>query len=230
MTARIDISGQVFGEWKVHEYVGNQKYRCTCSCGHEQLNLSQSLRLGMTKSCGHAGNGSNAFQDLTGTRFGDLEVVSYAGKQRWNVRCSCGAEKDITAYQLKKGGQTDCGHVQREKIFNATEQLVGEKIYLLTVLRIERPEKGAAIAVCECACGNEYRAEAAQISFGAIKSCGCYNKLMQRESGKRAGERLNPKKSHYQCSRCKQMVEDEKFNRYDNPSGRTRKPYCRDCE
>lgn len=230
MTARIDISGQVFGHWQVHEYAANRKYRCVCSCGVEKYVESQDLRRGATTSCGHAGNGSNNFQDLTGRRFGELEVLSYAGKQRWNIRCSCGVEKDITAYQLKKGGQTDCGHVQRQKVFDATEQLVGEKIYLLTVLRIERPEKGAAIAVCACACGNEYRAEAAQISFGAIKSCGCYNTLMRRQSGKLAGERLNPKKSHYQCSRCKQMVVDEKFNRYNNPSGRSRKPYCVDCE
>jgi hypothetical protein len=53
----IDLSGKIFGNWKVLEYagIGNNKYAlwfCRCTCGHERIVDGRSLRNGLSKSCG----------------------------------------------------------------------------------------------------------------------------------------------------------------------------------
>jgi hypothetical protein len=53
------------------------------------------------------------FQDLTGNRFGQLLVVSFAGIHgkvtKWNVRCDCGKDFIVHAGNLKRGQSTSCG-------------------------------------------------------------------------------------------------------------------------
>ncbi len=53
----IDISGQRFGRWTVLRYAdkteyGHPRFLCRCDCGTKKTVLSQSLRRGMTTSCG----------------------------------------------------------------------------------------------------------------------------------------------------------------------------------
>ncbi len=54
-----------------------------------------------------------AFKDLTGQRFGKLEVVSRAPARSkgafWNVKCDCGVEKVISASSLARGHARSCG-------------------------------------------------------------------------------------------------------------------------
>lgn len=54
-----------------------------------------------------------AFIDLSGRHFGNLTVLSRAGKDRTNVtwlcRCSCGNEKVISGASLRKGRSRSCG-------------------------------------------------------------------------------------------------------------------------
>lgn len=47
-----DLTNQTFGEWKVIEYKGDQKWLCQCSCGTLRELDSQHLRTNRTKSCG----------------------------------------------------------------------------------------------------------------------------------------------------------------------------------
>ena len=56
-TQLIDLTGQFFGELEVLEYKGSNKHNsaqwlCRCSCGTEKIIDGQSLRKGLTKSCG----------------------------------------------------------------------------------------------------------------------------------------------------------------------------------
>lgn len=58
--------------------------------------------------------------DLTGMRFGRLEVVSRAencndGAVRWNCVCDCGNTRIVSGSNLKKGHTTSCGCLRREK-------------------------------------------------------------------------------------------------------------------
>jgi len=47
--------------------------------------------------------------DLTGQKFGEWEVIEYSGYSKWLCRCSCGTEKSVEAYDLKKGKTKSCG-------------------------------------------------------------------------------------------------------------------------
>ena len=51
-------------------------------------------------------------KDLTGQKFGKLEVLSYAkgttSATFWNVRCACGKEYQVNGAYLKDGRSTQC--------------------------------------------------------------------------------------------------------------------------
>lgn len=54
------------------------------------------------------------FIDLSGQRFGDLEVIGYFGRSkttgtRWLCKCSCGKSKDVSSAKLRNGEQKSCG-------------------------------------------------------------------------------------------------------------------------
>ena len=57
MSKRIDLTGAVYGAWTVLSYFGCNKNRqpswnCRCSCGVERVVVGQTLRNGLTNSCG----------------------------------------------------------------------------------------------------------------------------------------------------------------------------------
>lgn len=54
--------------------------------------------------------------NLEGQRFGRLTVISYAGGQKWNVRCDCGTEKQMRTGALKAA--RSCGCIRAEKSRN----------------------------------------------------------------------------------------------------------------
>jgi hypothetical protein len=60
------------------------------------------------------------FIDLTGQRFGRLEVISLAisdkRKGYWNCKCDCGKEKTISVYNLINGSTRSCGCLHSEEV------------------------------------------------------------------------------------------------------------------
>ena len=52
--------------------------------------------------------------DLTGTKYGRLTAVTYAGKAKWNCLCDCGVSKDILTSSLRGGLTTSCGCYRKE--------------------------------------------------------------------------------------------------------------------
>ena len=48
----IDLTGQYFGAWLVLSYDGKQRFLCECRCGTRKVVKSQSLRIGLSRSCG----------------------------------------------------------------------------------------------------------------------------------------------------------------------------------
>ena len=49
---RIDLTGRVYGKWKVLQYAGKGKWLCECECGTIREVSGGNLRTGVTKSCG----------------------------------------------------------------------------------------------------------------------------------------------------------------------------------
>ena len=68
--------------------------------------------------------------ELTGQRFGKLEVISRAPNNKqhrtmWNCKCDCGNVKTISSQSLKRGATTSCGCVG--KTSNLSHGMTGSK-------------------------------------------------------------------------------------------------------
>jgi ribosomal protein S27E len=96
-------------------------WRCKCDCGNETIVFGQSLRNGVTTSCG-------CYQRKTvsrmmkkseiGNRYGKLIVVGespnrYHGYIRWYCKCDCGNEKEVDSRALRRGLVKSCGCLRR---------------------------------------------------------------------------------------------------------------------
>jgi len=59
-------------------------------------------------------------KDLTGRRFGRLTALQYVGVLRrkavWQVRCICGAVKNVVGVDLVKGSTRSCGCLREETV------------------------------------------------------------------------------------------------------------------
>ena len=64
--------------------------------------------------------GNRSFKDETGKVYGRLTVLSRNGIDKsgcikWNCRCECGAEKEISGHSLRNGSSQSCGCLQIER-------------------------------------------------------------------------------------------------------------------
>ncbi|NLJ50157.1 MAG: hypothetical protein GX428_11335 [Candidatus Atribacteria bacterium] len=109
--ATIDLKGMIFGRLTVLHRANVKKgsnvhWVCQCECGKIKTVSGDSLRRGLTKSCGclqkeiSTQTGRNSFVDLRGKRFGKLIVLSDTGRRHgkniiWHCRCDCGNYTDV---------------------------------------------------------------------------------------------------------------------------------------
>lgn len=123
---RINLIGQKFSRLTVLQYAdeehqvyynGKHKttWKCLCSCGNICYATTQNLRRGDTPSCGciTKENRRATLKDLTGQKFGHLQVLKYIGtinnNSKYLVRCDCGKEYQIYGNNLTQGCTTSCG-------------------------------------------------------------------------------------------------------------------------
>lgn len=162
----IDLTGQVFGDWKVIRYKGNKLWECECSCssGRTALVSGYDLRSGKSKSCGH---GTNKFVDLTGRVFGYWKVIRYKGSRLWECECTaCGNTKDVAYSNLVNGLSKSCGCINL-----VGDDIIGRQFGYLTVLSKTQDTK----YLCRCVCNKKievYRSNLLKKS-GGTRSCGC---------------------------------------------------------
>lgn len=108
----IDLKGIKFGKLTPLEYIGGSKWRCICDCGNERIVSTAELRSGKVIQCREcAENKSSLKFDLTGKRFGYLEVLSYNKKiNKCLCKCHlCGNTKYIYSQHLRRGDSVTCG-------------------------------------------------------------------------------------------------------------------------
>lgn len=102
------------------------------------------------------------FQDLSGLKFGDWEVLRRDHGKRWSCRCSCGKVKSVLRDHLVDGTSTNCGcrkHCIHE----------GERYNRLTAIEYVGDGKWR----CRCDCGKETVVRSTRLKSGETKSCGC---------------------------------------------------------
>ena len=126
---KIDLTGQVFSRLTVLQYADEQHqvyykgrhrttWKCQCSCGNICYVTTENLRRGDTPSCGciTRENRRATLKDLTGQRFGHLQVLKFIGtingNSKYLVKCDCGKEYQIYGNNLTQGNTTSCGCIR----------------------------------------------------------------------------------------------------------------------
>lgn len=124
-----DLTGQRFGQLIVLENSGlttkdkHVKWKCLCDCGTITYVPTNSLKAGMTKSCGSSlhrmGENNCNYKDLTGKKFGLLTVLSKAesenGKIMWLCECDCGKQIKVATGNLQSKNTFSCGCLHSSK-------------------------------------------------------------------------------------------------------------------
>lgn len=112
----IDLTNQKFGKLLALEPTQRREYgsvvwKCICDCGNYCEASSDSLRLGVKKSCGCL-----VKNNLLGQRFGKVVVIEETQKRLrdnivWKCRCDCGNIFYTTGVQLTRtnGSTLSCG-------------------------------------------------------------------------------------------------------------------------
>ena len=138
---KIDLTGQRFTRLLVLEeadaehqvyYNGKHKvtWKCLCDCGNIHYATTENLRRGDTPSCGciKKENQRAKLKDLSGQRFGHLEVIKWIGtinrNSKYLVRCDCGKEYEVYAQNLTQGSTTSCGCVRESRGENKIKEIL----------------------------------------------------------------------------------------------------------
>lgn len=116
-------------------------------------------------------------EDLTGSKFGELTVVAFAGidKRRcskWLCKCSCNKELVVLGDSLKRGATKSCGSCV---YYSKTVDLTGRKFGKLTVVKFSHIDKKQRLSMWEvlCDCGKTTTVRGNALTFGHVRSCGC---------------------------------------------------------
>jgi hypothetical protein len=117
------------------------------------------------------------YEDLTGRRFGKLQVLSVAqerdahGRLLWNCLCDCGNTVIAPAGQLTNGYRRSCGCLSHPPL----KDWVGKQFGDLTVIAYDGKRDKKHYWKCKCICGNETSVCQSSLMSGHTTSCGCRN-------------------------------------------------------
>ncbi len=102
------VPGRRFGMLTVESDTGKTSSRytlwhCKCDCGGEIDVNTRDLKCGKIQDCGCVGRVKPGIHDLTGMRFGKLEVRYPTDKRIdngsvvWHCKCDCGNECEVSS-------------------------------------------------------------------------------------------------------------------------------------
>ncbi len=167
-----DITGCKFGKLTVLGFAysnGSSYWNCKCDCGVESivsriiLKATKNPKCRTTKECRKTGERSTNFKDLTGQKFGRLQVLRINDRVRtfirWKCLCDCGNTTCVVGTSLTRGTTKSCGCLANELTSNRKlTNILGQKFSNYTIIGRKRGffESGKEIAKweCKCDCGN----------------------------------------------------------------------------
>lgn len=118
--------------------------------------------------------------NLTGTTFNKLKVISYEGNSYWKCQCECGNLTTVRTSSLKNGKTKSCGCLRGQNTKGnirksaPKEDLTGKRFYRLTVLKYIK----GGFWECQCDCGKITQVDTRNLNSGHTKSCGCLVKTV----------------------------------------------------
>lgn len=165
-----DISGQIFGRWKVIKYVGNKQWECEClECGKLSKVYKQNLLSGRSNSCQECSNRLKS-TDISGNVYGSLEVIKYLrsnkGRQTYQCKClKCGRLVEVDKNNLVSGNSTQCDDCRKAALIT---DMQGKQINSWYVDLYA----GNGYWNCTCSCGTQHKVHGYNLRSGHSKSCG----------------------------------------------------------
>lgn len=161
MAKWIDLTGQIFGDFKAIEYLGDKRWLIQCTiCGEVKEIQTYNMKKLVGVTCQKKKPPTIVINP--GDRFGEWEVLSYEGNKKYLCRCSCGNEKLVFRENLLNGSSTSCGHNK-----NHYGDLTGKQINEWTVLG-----KEGYLYKCQCSCGKIQLVGQKDLMSGRSKQCG----------------------------------------------------------
>ena len=132
MAKAIDLTGQMYGDWRVLGRDTGRYWRCLCTLCNETVKSihASSLRQGTSTSCGCQHKNNKLKEDLTGKQFNNWIVLEYAGDGHWKCECQCKDKtvKLIPRAHLIDGKSKSCGCLRRELAKNTLLDRYGETV------------------------------------------------------------------------------------------------------
>lgn len=202
VSAKINLIGQKFGRLTVVDFADSRKTKggqtrsywlCQCECGSVPKEIEGAkLKNGDTKSCGCLKK-QKIKEKLIGNCFGNWLVLQEDGQDSngnylWLCQCQCIDKtiRSIPTNQLISGNTKSCGCSKNNK---PREDLTGNKFGKLTVIGLkDKNSKSDKLKwICKCDCGNtrEICVTTYSLTSGKTKSCGCYQKEVMVDIGKK---------------------------------------------
>ena len=180
MSRQCDLTNMHFGKLTAKEPTSERKngytvWLCSCDCGNTLRVPSRNLKKGWITSCGCAKK--TRYRDLTGRRFGKLQVVSMAeerdekGQIQWVCKCDCGQTVLAKSGILVNGYKRSCGCLKNPPLKN----WIGKTFSNLTVLAYDGKHNKKHYWKCRCVCGKEVSVCQSNLPNGHTTSCGCRN-------------------------------------------------------
>lgn len=218
-----DYVGKVFGQLtiirKVESKVREAKWFCLCSCGCNTIVATSKLKRGQTccTECSRKQRGAPAnFIDISGQKFGSLTVVKRGdnnkyGHLKWQCKCDCGNEIQITSSQLKI--QRHCRQCWAGATYSGGEKCCSKCKKWKSVDSFPVSSRSASGRHSYCySCMAEYRRTWLRNKFYGITDAE-YNKAVDAHGGKCA-----------MCGRYEELVID-----HCHKTGKFRGLICRLC-
>lgn len=157
---------------------------CKCDCGNITTAEGSLIKSNHIKSCGclqkKIARESN-FKDLTGQKFGRLNVIRFIKTEKkntyWECNCDCGTKNlKILSGNLIRGNTKSCGCLHLDAGEKQRRDLVGNVYGRLTVKEFYKSKNGKTYWKCLCECGKIHITSNSNLISGTTRSCGCYAK------------------------------------------------------
>ncbi len=194
-----NLTGQRFGKLLVVEATEMRSskkcivWKCICDCGNTAYVPSGQLIEGNTKSCGCLWK--PPIKEYEGRRFGQLTVLSYAGREKgnhlWRCRCDCGRETVARQTELQSGKTKSCGCLKRKAVLENMRLIDGTSITMLEASkrnRLSRNNTSGHTGVYRDKRSGKWQA---QITFkGKTYFLGSYEKIEDAVESRKRGEEM----------------------------------------
>ena len=115
--AQLELNGR-YGRLTVLEKINFTHHKFKCDCGKIVTKRSQSVKRGLTRSCGCLMKDACRV-DLSGKVYGQLTVIEHVEGDTWRCSCECGGELVVNKRRLFQKRATNCGCQKTELMTKA---------------------------------------------------------------------------------------------------------------